>query len=116
LHAFTKNTQDLEMASVYKRVLGSLSLSCYMYSNGALKNGDLAAASKYIEIYSLVDPTNAEHRYMAAKVAALKGNSDSVFAALIKAIELGFSDFNRMNSDFKSYQNDARFKSLLLVK
>ena len=116
LHALTKNTQDLEMAAVYKRILGSLSLSCYMYSNGALKNGDLAAASKYIEIYSLVDPTNAEHRYMAAKVAALNGNSDAVFVELRKAISLGFDDFGRLNADFKSLQNDERFKGLRSVK
>ncbi len=116
LHTLSENAKDHEIAAVYKRLLGSLSLSCYMYSSGALKNGDLAAASKYIEIYSLVDPTNVEHRYMAAKIAAFNGNSDAVFVELKKAISLGFVDFGRMNADFKSFQNDERFKGLRSVK
>ncbi|MFZ4548938.1 MAG: hypothetical protein ACOYN4_15925 [Bacteroidales bacterium] len=116
LHSLSEEPKNPELGAMYKRLLGSLSLSCYMYSNAALKQGDLAGATKYIEIYSLVDPTNAEHRYMAAKVAALQGNTDAVFSALIKAIELGFSDFNRLNSDFKSYQNDERFTKLQFVK
>jgi dienelactone hydrolase len=115
LHSLSEEPKNPELGAMYKRLLGSLSLSCYMYSNAALKQGDLAGATKYIEIYMLVDPTNAEHSYMAAKVAAFQGNTDAVFASLIKAIELGFSDFNRLNSDFKSYQNDERFKKLNLL-
>ena len=116
LHTLSENAQDPAISAVYKRVLGSLSLSCYMYSSGALEQGNLSAALKYIEIYSLVDPTNAEHRYMAAKVAALNGNGDAVFVELKKAIGLGFVDFGRMNADFKSFQNDERFKGLRSVK
>lgn len=103
-----------EMSAVYKRVLGYLSLNSYMYSTGALKQGDLAGASKYIEIYRLVDPTNSEHRYLAAEVAALNHQPDAMFAALKQAFELGFKDMKRLNSDadFKPYQQDERFKKL----
>jgi hypothetical protein len=112
LHSLSEEPKNHESGAMYKRLLGSLSLSCYMYSNAALKQGDIVEASKYIEIYRLVDPTNAEHRYMAAKVAALKGDSDAVFAALGQAFELGFSDFGRLKKDFASYQQDERFKKL----
>jgi hypothetical protein len=89
-----------------------------MYSTGALKNGDLAAASKYIEIYGLVDPANAEHCYLAAKVAALNNESDAVFNELKKAFNLGFKDVARLKSDvdFKRYQQDQRFIDLVQGK
>jgi len=112
-----ENPGSQEMSSVYKRVLGYLSLNCYMYSTGALKQNDLAAAAKYIEIYSLVDPSNAEHRYLAAKVAALNHQPETVFDNLKQAFDLGFKDIMRLKSDadFKPYQQDERFKKLLLV-
>jgi pimeloyl-ACP methyl ester carboxylesterase len=116
LFSLAENPKNPETGAVYKRLLGSLSLSCYMYSNAALKQGNLALASKHIEIYSLVDPSNAEHRYMAAKVAALNGNSDEVFTALNQALELGFLDYSRLDSDFSAYRNDKRFKCLQLVR
>ncbi len=106
-----------EMTSVYKRVLGYLSLNCYMYSTGALKQNDLAAAAKYIEIYRLVDPSNPEHRYLAAKVAAINHQPDVLFNNLKQAFDLGFKDIIRLKSDseFKPYQQDERFRKLVLV-
>jgi pimeloyl-ACP methyl ester carboxylesterase len=100
---------------VYKRVLGFLSLNCYMYSTGALKNGNLVAASKYIKIYELVDPTNAEHCYLAAKVAALKNQPDNVYIELNKAFSLGFKDLARLkaDADFNRFHSDQRFKKLI---
>jgi hypothetical protein len=52
---------------------------------------------------------------MAAKVAALNHNPDACFQALNQAFDLGFKDLNRLKSDadFKPYQDDERFKSLL---
>ena len=106
------------MNQVYKRVLGSLSMSSYMYSTQALKQGDLVAAGRFIEIYRLVDPPNAEHRYMAAQLAALTHNPDEVFSALQQAFDLGFKDIRRMQSDadFAPYQQDEKFKNLLKNK
>jgi hypothetical protein len=100
---------------VYSRLLGFLSMECYVYSTNNLNEGKLNAAERFIEIYRLVDPTNAEHRYMAAKVAALKNNPDAVFEALNQAFDLGFKDLGRMklDADFKAYQDNERFKSLL---
>jgi hypothetical protein len=99
---------------VYLRVLGSLSMDSYLYSSNALKQGNPEAASRMIEIYRLVDPPNPEHRFMAAKVAALIHNPDEVFNALKQAKELGFKDINRLKSDpdIKPYLQDARIKSL----
>ena len=125
---WTKQTSQLRSLSemqgepglnqVYKRVLGSLSMSSYMYSTNALKQGDLFAAGRFIEIYRLVDPPNAEHRYMAAQLAALNHNPDEMFSALQQAFDLGFKDVRRLQSDpdFAPYQQDEKFKKLLRNK
>lgn len=103
---------------VYMRVLGYLSLNSYMYSTAALKQGDLAAASKYIKIYGFVDPTNSEHCYLAGKVAALNNQPDVVFDELKQAFDLGFKDMARLKSDadFKPFHDDIRFKNLISGK
>jgi dienelactone hydrolase len=115
LQSIAKKPAEPGTGQVYQRVLGFLSISSYSYSNSALNQGDLAAAERFIEIYRLVDPTNAEHRYLAAKVAALKHNPDALFEALKQAFDLGFKDINRLRSDadFKPYLEDERFKSLI---
>jgi len=115
LQSLTKKSRKPEVNQVYQRVLAFLSMNCYMYSNDALKRGNLVSAEKYIEIYRLVDPTNTEHRYMAAKVAAINHNADAVFKALDQAFELGFKDIDRLKSDadFKPYHQDPRFLALV---
>ena len=115
LQSLTKEPGEPGTNQVYQRVLGFLSMNSYMYSTNALKQGDLAAAERFIEIYRLIDPTNAEHRYMSAKVAALKNNPDTCFIALNQAFDLGFKDISRIktDADFKPYLEDERFKSLL---
>ena len=115
LHILTKKPLNPEINQVYKRLLGYLSLDCYMISSNELKKGNLKVAERFIEIYRLVDPTNAEHRYLAAKVAAKNNNSDSVFVALNQAFELGFNNIQRLQSDpdFKPYLSDQRFKKLI---
>jgi len=115
LRSLTQNQSKPELSQVYQRLMGSLSMNSYMYCNIALKQGDIIAASRFIEIYRLVDPTNAEHRYMAAKVAAVNHNPDAVFIALQQAFDLGFKDINRLKSDpdFKPYQKDERFNALI---
>lgn len=115
LQSLTKQSRKPEVNQIYQRVLAFLSMNCYMYANDALKRGNLVSAEKYIEIYRLVDPTNTEHRYMAAKVAALNHNADEVFSALNQAFDLGFKDINRLKSDpdFKPYQQDQRFINLI---
>ncbi len=115
LQALSRQPKKPEVSQVYQRVLAFLSMNCYMYATDALKRGNLISAERYIEIYRLVDPTNSEHRYMAAKLAALNHNADEVFIYLKQAFDLGFKDINRLKSDadFKDYQQDQRFKNLV---
>jgi len=118
LQSLSQKQDNPSTSQVYKRLLGSLSMNTYMYSNNALKQEDMTAASKFIEIYRLVDPTNAEHRYMAAKVAAVKHDRDAVVIALKQAFDLGFKDINRLKSDqdLKPYLGDDRIQALIKLR
>jgi len=118
LRSLSQNQENAGLNLVYQRVLGSLSMNSYMYSTNALKQGDLVAAARFIEIYRLVDPSNAEHRYMEAQLAALNHNPDAVFKALKQAFDLGFKDINRLKSDpdFKPYLGDQRIENLIKRK
>jgi hypothetical protein len=115
LRSLSKKQEPAGTNLVYIRLLGFLSMNSYMFSTNALKQGNLDAAARFIEIYRLIDPSNAEHRYMAAKVAAIKHNPDALFEALKQAFDLGFKDINRIKSDadFKQFQQDPRFLNLI---
>lgn len=118
LRQLTVQSTDKEIINVYKRLLGYLSLNCYMYSTNALKLGDLLSASKFIAIYALVDPVNAEAPYLAAKIAALNSKPEAMFESLEKAVKLGFKDFHRLktDTDFVKYRQEERFQKLLTSK
>lgn len=115
LSALAKQTEKPELSQVYKRLLGSLSMNSYMYCNNALKQRDLDASARFIEIYRLVDPSNAEHRVMAAKLAAMKQDKAGVLNALQQAFALGFKDKARIKSDpdFVPFLQDESFKKLI---
>jgi poly(3-hydroxybutyrate) depolymerase len=85
--------------SVYKRLLGYLSLASYSYSNASLQAGDLVQAERFIELYSIIDPTNNEHAYLAACLYTKQNLPDKAFASLNQAVELGFDDLSRFKSD-----------------
>ena len=99
-------------------MLGFLSLSAYMRCNSSLKQDDLTSATRFIEIYRLVDPTNAEHRYMAAIVSMKQGNKEEALKQLEEAFKLGFKEIQRLNNDpvFESLHSDQRFNKLLAGK
>jgi len=115
LEGLSLKTDNSDLSHVYKRVLGVLSMDCYTYSTGALKEGNLPSAGRLIELYRLVDPTNAEHRYLAAKLAARTHNAENVYSSLKQAFELGFTNRIRIKNDpdFTSYQADTVFQKLI---
>ena len=115
LKALAKQTDKPGLSQVYQRLLGSLSMSSYMYCNNALKQRDLEASARFIEIYSLVDPSNAEHRIMAAKLACMKHDKEGALQALQQAFTLGFKDTGRLRSDpdFIPYLQDESFRKII---
>jgi len=118
LHSLSEKQGNSETNAVYKRLLGYLSLNCYMYSTGALKQSDLRSAAKFIGIYALVDPTNPEAPYLAAEVAAISHDPETMYKSLDKAFSIGFKDISRLKSeaDCKAYSQDERFKKMVAGK
>jgi hypothetical protein len=87
-----------------------------MLSNQALKQNQAEAADRYTEIYRLVDPENAEHRYIAAIISANKKEADSLCIHLNEALKLGFNDVKRLRSEaaFAPYMQSDCLKKVLV--
>ncbi|CAN5334004.1 hypothetical protein BH09BAC5_BH09BAC5_18610 [soil metagenome] len=100
---------------MHQRSRGYASLMCYSYANQAFKSGNLHAAEKLVTVYSIVDPTNSEWAYMKATLFVQLNLNEYAFAALNKAIELGFNDKNRLLNDpvFASLRGDEKFAAIL---
>ncbi|MBI2967884.1 MAG: hypothetical protein HYY40_08735 [Bacteroidetes bacterium] len=98
-----------------KRLLGYLSLACYMYSANFLNKNDLATAEHFIIVYKLLDPHNPEHNYLLASVNARRGILEKVLSELKNAVKLGFDDYGRMEKDsnFVSYRQTPEFRKIL---
>jgi|GEM_PF-3162183 len=96
-----------------KRILGYLSLSCYMYANQAMAAGDWSTADHYVGVYAKVDATNSEHAYLKAVIEARMGRSALPFLSL--ANDLGFRDVQRVQNEpaFFSLQGNPSFQALL---
>lgn len=103
-----KNSQD---AQIKKRLLGYLSLVCYMQTNGALKENNLRAAEYFDNMYVLVDPTNSEAHYFQAEIKAKQGDNANAIKALDEAVKNGFAEKARMENDsaFAGMKNEAEF-------
>ena len=101
--------------TMYKRVLSWLSLAAYMQASGALKAGERENAGRMIRIYALVDPTNAEAPYLEATWWAQQGKEAESLRSLTKAVELGFTDLKRIESDpaFTSIKGSPGYERII---
>ncbi len=97
-----------------QRLRGYMSLTCYTYAGQAIRMKNLHAAEKMVALYSIIDPENSEWAYMRATLYMQLGLNDYAIGMLEKAIDLGFSDRNRLQSDpaFAPLGSDARFTAL----
>ncbi|MDF2437111.1 MAG: hypothetical protein K0Q95_1487 [Bacteroidota bacterium] len=109
-----KSSNDKEDVLIKKRLLGYLSLVCYMQTNGALKENNLQAAEYFDNMYMLIDPTNSEAYYFQAEIKAKKGDKAGAIKALEDAVKNGFADKKRMVSDsaLAGIRNEPEFKKI----
>ena len=100
---------------MYKRVLSYLSLAAYMQASSALKGGNQEKAGYFIRIYALVDPTNAEAPYLEASLFASQGKDDEALKSLNKAVDFGFTDVKRLESDpaFTKFKGKPEYEKLI---
>ena len=114
LHA-KANSKNQRTAWMHKRVLNFLSLNVYFQVSGHLGQNNLPAAENFQQIYALVDPENAEHAYLLANIRGRQGKSEAALNALKTAIELGFDDVSRMQTDpdFAGLHGKPEFDDLI---
>jgi pimeloyl-ACP methyl ester carboxylesterase len=100
---------------MHHRVLNFLSLNTYFQVDGALKAGANADAEHFLQIYALVDPTNAEGPYLMAQVHQRLNRRAEALKSLQAAQALGFKDADRMAADpeFAGLNSDPVFVALL---
>lgn len=110
-----QNDTKKEEALFKKRLLSYMSLAAYMYSSKSIETNQLDRAARFLKIYALVDPPNSEHAYLTAVLMMKYNNPGPALTALQEALNLGFSDRNRMQSEpgFSSLQTDSTFQRIL---
>ena len=115
MNNIAEKSKNEDEQAITCRLLGYLSLTAYSYSNACLNAGKLDQAEHYIELYSIIDPTNSEHAYFSAVLNVKLGNTEKAFESLEKALSLGFNDFGRYQGDtvLARLKNDTRYFDIL---
>jgi dienelactone hydrolase len=99
-----------------ERMLGYLSLVMYMSASGQLTAHNYLAASYFVGLYALVDPTNPEHSYLSASLDMIVNhNSAQALEMLQNAVKLGFTDLKRLQADsnFVTLRNTPEYKKIV---
>ena len=98
------------------RIIGYISLACYSFSNNALKQNDLVRADKYLGVYALVDPENADRAFMQACLYARRKNKTGALQSIGEAINYGIRDKAKLESEpsFAWFRNSPEFNALLM--
>ncbi|MBN2664767.1 MAG: hypothetical protein JXR68_14045 [Bacteroidales bacterium] len=87
-------SDDAIVANSNNRLLGFLGIVMYSYVKNELKNPQSIFIDKYLKIYELLEPENADLWFFNAVNERNKGNSQLSNEYLQKAYSLGFSDMN----------------------
>ncbi len=107
------NNRDEQMLN--RRLLSYLSLISYLYADRALKENDMEAAAKFLQIYETSDPDNPEVYFMKAEYFASGGKPSKVLPTLKLAIEKGFNEPERIKNSkhFHPFYNKQAFQVLI---
>jgi poly(3-hydroxybutyrate) depolymerase len=109
------NNSSRNESLIYKRVLSYLSLMMYMQTVQFMSQNNTAAADYFSKLYLLVDPKNAEAHYLAAALSAIQGNQADAFKFLNSAVNNGYEDKIRLESDanFRNMRASAAFQKII---
>jgi len=101
-----------------QRMLNYLSMLAYMYTSGAIKNNQQADIEKYLTIYKLVDPENADLDYFTACNFVKLNQLDKAMESIESAFKHGFTDIDTFENDpiFEPLKSNGHFKELIEKK
>ncbi len=91
-----RNTQ---LQPVYTRIKNFISMAAYSNCNRALSQHDLSEAEKLVAIYHVADPSNPDVYYFKSLLLSEKGQENEAILYYRKAVELGFSDFQKAKQE-----------------
>jgi predicted esterase len=111
----SEGAKEIPERRVARRVLQSLLVQIYeeAFSLKQKKNYGLIPAK--FELATLIKPKDPRVFYELAAAYARVGNKSRATAALVKAIDRGFTDVTRIeeNEDFVTVRNDADFRKVI---
>jgi len=107
----TSTTVTINKRLMNHRLLNYLSMITYIYTDRALKLNNIESVSKYLSIYERVDPNNPDMFFFKAVRFAMLKQDKQAIAALKTAIDKGFDDFPKLNSEhaFDPLRSDSDF-------
>ncbi len=90
--------------AMYERLQAYLSLAFYSITNQMINQNQNKEAQYFVTLYKTDDPTNSEAWYFSAILDARNHDSKATRDDLLKAVELGFDDKNRLErqSEFQT--------------
>src|SRR5665647_1558733 len=92
----TKAKAKTATGAMYKRLQAYLSLAFYSISNQLITTNRNSNAQYFVGLYKMADATNSEAWYFSAILNARNNNGKATEADLLKALENGFTDKNRL--------------------
>ncbi len=95
-----KTERDAFDVDMYLRIKGFWGIACYSLCKQAVVQHNAVALQKILDIYSAIEPENADMFYFSAFVPCWKGDNSTTTAVLKRAIKAGFSDMVQLKNDF----------------
>jgi len=92
----TKAKAKTATGAMYKRLQAYLSLAFYSINNQLIATNRNSDAQYFVGLYKMADATNSEAWYFSAILNARNNNGKATKADLLKAVENGFTDKNRL--------------------
>lgn len=110
----TKSKANTSAGAMNQRLLAYLSLSFYSITNHFIQASQDDQAEHFDNLYKLADSTNSEAWYFSALINTRKNNLPGAKSDLLKAIDLGFADKERLLSqvEFQVIANDINLQEI----
>ncbi len=88
----------------YKRLLGFVSMMCFMKLSAAIKENDIISFNNFSQLYALCDTNNPDRFFLKSRFYAQQNLKDSLIINMNRAISMGFISLNDIESDTILYK------------
>ncbi|WP_243345538.1 hypothetical protein [Parabacteroides sp. FAFU027] len=95
-----KTEQDAMRADMYRRIKGFWGIVCYSLGKQAIAQHNADLLNRVLFVYRTIEPENSEMYYYSAFPPFWQGNNEATISVLRKALKAGFTDLNRLKTDF----------------